>query len=160
MAIESADVYWHSLKGSTNEPDLPRTVWERKLMRRLLMMTALLLTAGLVIAQTDANQSSASQSSSQTSNANETKIQGCLSGSDGNYTLTDASGTTYQLTGDTAKLSEHVGHEVELTGTQSSASSSSSSASSGQTGTSNQASFSVSAVRHISKTCSSGGTSH
>ena len=129
-------------------------------MRCLLMMTALLLTAGLVIAQTDANQSSQASSTSQTNAANETKIQGCLSGSNGNYTLTDTSGTAYQLAGDTAKLSEHVGHEVELTGTQSSASSSSSSTSSGQTGTPNQPTFRVSSIRHISKTCSSGGTSH
>lgn len=134
-------------------------------MRRLLLMSALLLTTGLVIAQTDPNQSSYGQSSSNTSQtnaANQTKIQGCLSGSSGNYILKDSSGTTYQLTGDTARLSDHVGHEVELTGTRSSASSSTSSTtspSSGQTATSAQPSFNVSSMKHISNTCSSNPTS-
>ena len=29
--------------------------------------------------------------------------------------LTDKNGTTYQLSGDTAKLSDHVGHEIKVT---------------------------------------------
>src|ERR1043165_6850955 len=39
---------------------------------------------------------------------NETTIQGCWTNSGGNYTITDASGTQYQLTGETSKLSSHV----------------------------------------------------
>src|SRR5215469_13027862 len=50
-------------------------------------------------------------------NATKMKVKGCLSGSDGNYTLTDNSGTAYQLSGDTSKLSSHVGHEIQVTGT-------------------------------------------
>ena len=50
-------------------------------------------------------------------NATKMKMKGCLSGSDGNFTLTDDSGTAYQLTGDTGKLSGHVGHEIQVTGT-------------------------------------------
>ena len=68
--------------------------------------------------------------------------EGCLSGSDGNYTLTDKNGNSFQLTGDTAKLSEHVGHEVKVTGTASSASTSPSggtaSGTMGQTSSSSQ----------------------
>ena len=50
-------------------------------------------------------------------NATKMKVQGCLSGSEGNFTLTDDKGTAYQLTGSTADLSAHVGHEIEVTGT-------------------------------------------
>jgi hypothetical protein len=51
------------------------------------------------------------------SSTNQTTVQGCLSGSAGGFTLTDSSGIAYQLAGDTAKLTDHVGHEVEITGT-------------------------------------------
>ena len=76
--------------------------------------------------------------------------------------LTDQNGTMYQLSGDTAKLSEHVGHEIKVSGTSSSADNSASSA-----GTANGASGSaqqtiqVASMKHISKTCKSGsGMSH
>src|SRR5215472_9413368 len=49
-----------------------------------------------------------------------TSIEGCLSGSSGNYTLTDTAGKTWQLAGDTSKLTEHVGHQVRLTGSEAS----------------------------------------
>ncbi|MGA8345635.1 MAG: hypothetical protein WB781_27135, partial [Candidatus Sulfotelmatobacter sp.] len=70
-------------------------------------------------------------------------------------------GNTYQLTGDTAKLSEHVGHEVKITGTSSSGSASESGGGSAA-GTTGQASgnsktLEVSSVKHISKTCQNGG---
>jgi hypothetical protein len=82
-----------------------------------------------------------------------------LSGSSGNYTLSDKSGNTYQLTGDAAKLSEHVGHEVKVTGTSSSASASGGGTSTGTTGqaSGNSQTLEVSSVKHISKTCQSGG---
>jgi hypothetical protein len=44
-------------------------------------------------------------------------VQGCLQGSDGNYTLTEKSGRTYSLLGDMSKLTAHIGHEVQITGT-------------------------------------------
>src|SRR5215470_7553241 len=56
--------------------------------------------------------SATSHSGSEKGNA----VEGCLSGSAGNFTITDASGTTYQLAGDTSKLSDHVGHEVKVWG--------------------------------------------
>src|SRR6185503_18835522 len=63
----------------------------------------------------------------QTSSASGNSIEGCLSGSAGNWTLTDQSGKTYQLSGDTSKLSDHVGHQIRVTGTDNSSSASNSS---------------------------------
>jgi hypothetical protein len=70
--------------------------------------------------QTSPSQTSPSQAGSQPDKsqtaAGGQSVEGCLSGSAGNYTLTDASGTAYQLSGDTSKLSEHVGHQIRVTG--------------------------------------------
>ena len=137
-------------------------------MRRLvLLLSVLLLGACWAVAQdttsqTNSNSSETSASSGQTSSATAsgtTTVQGCLSGSSGNFTLTDKNGNTYQLTGDTAKLSEHVGHEVKVTGTTSSASASADGTASGTTGqaSGNSQTLEVSSMRHISKTCQSGG---
>lgn len=47
--------------------------------------------------------------------------EGCLGGSNPNYTITDKSGTTYKLnippTADTTKLAAHVGESVSVAGT-------------------------------------------
>src|SRR5215467_14524820 len=47
-------------------------------------------------------------------------VEGCLGGSNPNYTLTDSSGTTYKLnippTADTSKLASHVGESVNVAG--------------------------------------------
>ncbi len=51
----------------------------------------------------------------------ETSIQGCLQGSSGNYALTDQMGNVHKLQGDDAKLSQHVGQEIEVKGYQTSA---------------------------------------
>lgn len=155
-------------------------------MRKLLVLSVLLLGTVWVAAQTDPSQSSPSPSassstssqtssnpSSQASSASstgQTTVEGCLSGSNGNFTLTDKSGTSYQLSGDTAQLSDHVGHDVQITGSTQNSSASASSpssnsganaASSGQSGASAQQTLSVSSMKHISSTCStsSGSTS-
>jgi hypothetical protein len=101
----------------------------------------------------------------QTSNDSNTSIEGCLSGSAGNFTLTDQSGKTYQLAGDTSKLSDHVGHQVRLMGTDNSSSASSSSSPSSSSPSSGagstagsssgtQSTFTVNKVKMISSTCS------
>src|SRR5689334_834511 len=102
----------------------------------------------------------------QTSSNSSTSIEGCLSGSAGNFTLTDQSGKTYQLAGDTSKLSDHVGHQVRLMGSDnsssasgsSSPSSSSPSSSAGASGAGSssggQSTFTVNKVKMISSTCS------
>jgi hypothetical protein len=100
-------------------------------------------------------------------NGSETTIRGCLNSSGGGYTLTDASGTTYQLQGDTSKLSSHVNNEVEIKGSASGASgagaagsTSPSAGSSASTGASSAGSaagaqmFNVTKVKKVSGTCS------
>lgn len=81
----------------------------------------------------------------------QTSVEGCLQGSNGSYTITDSTGTTYQLTGETGKLSKHVGHEVEITGSTSG----SSAANSGNTMSSgSQNSLKVQKVKMVSSSCS------
>src|SRR5579864_889262 len=149
-------------------------------MRKLLLSGLLLLVCSAwMAAQTSTSQASSTPSgtsaSSQTSdqssgtsgsmsgsNSSQSSIEGCLSGSTGNYTLADNSGTTYNLQGDDAKLSKHVGEEVEVKGSVGSASSSpagaspSSSSSSSSSATSAGKTFNVTSVKKISSTCSSG----
>jgi hypothetical protein len=43
-------------------------------------------------------------------------VEGCLSEASGNFMLTDQSGTTYQLTGNTYRLKNQVGHTVRVKG--------------------------------------------
>src|SRR5438094_6490410 len=87
---------------------------------------------------------------------NHTSIQGCLSGSAGSYTLTDQSGKSYQLEGETSKLSEHVGQEVQITGKESGSSNAGMSASSStaSSGTSSQSvKFDVAKVKKSADMC-------
>ncbi len=105
---------------------------------------------------TNPNDMGSGQTEMTPTSSGNTSVQGCLGGSDGNYTLTDKDGNSYRLTGDTAKLSEHVGHEVKITGSTAS----SSAATGNGSGTDTMAgskSLQVSSVKHISKTCQSGG---
>jgi hypothetical protein len=115
-------------------------------MRHILMFAVLLLSLSWAVAQSYPSQGS--------TGAQET-VRGCLSNSGGTYTLTAKDGKTYQLTGDTAKLSDHVGHEMKVTGTETPAS-----ASSGSTmaKTSSEPTIDVTSFKHISKTCEGGGT--
>lgn len=102
--------------------------------------------------------------SGQTNGANQTKLRGCLSSSGGGYTLTDASGTQYQLTGDTSKLSQHVNNEVEVKGSASGGSAYGNTSPGSQTSTgpagaaSSGQMFNVTKVKKISSTCNSGTT--
>jgi hypothetical protein len=104
-----------------------------------------------------------------------TTLRGCLSSSGGGYTLTDASGTQYQLSGDTSKLSQHVNNEVEVKGSTSGSSgygngSAGASTSSGSAAGSQSAAgstgpgsagqmFNVTKVKKVSGSCNTGGTS-
>jgi len=126
--------------------------------KTLMLAQSFLLSAALLHAQEQYPQAGSRATAS-----GQTTVQGCLQGSDGNYTLTDNSGTTYTLQGDTSKLSAHVGHEVQITGTTSGASAASPSAGAGTTnpttGTpttgARQSTLTVQNMKHISKTCKS-----
>lgn len=144
-------------------------------MKHLLLLSVLLLGCAWVAAQdtttpsqppsSGSSQAGSSQSGSASSSqtggsesasgqmsagSHKNAVEGCLSGSDGKYTLTDKQGTTYQLTGDTSKLAEHVGHEVKINGSAGAGSATSASAGASQT-------LEVKSIKHVSKTCQSGG---
>jgi hypothetical protein len=140
-------------------------------MRCLQLLLVLLLSVGWSVAQdspatspTQTSPSGMTATSGQTgsdSASGDMTVQGCLSSSGGNYVLTDKSGTSYQLTGDNAKLSEHVGHEIQISGTGGAPGATkggNTGESMGQTNSSTQQSLQVSSVKHISKTCTSGTT--
>ncbi len=134
-------------------------------MSKTLMLAAiLLLSAAWLQAQQDpqaasspssASPTSSSQgSSSQSGSSSGQTVEGCLQGSNGNFTLTDKSGATYQLAGDTSKLTEHVGHEVQIKGSASGSSPAGASAGGAASG---QQTLTVESVKHVSKTCTSAG---
>lgn len=92
-------------------------------MKPVLLTPILLLAATMAMAQTapqshfaaaPANQNSAMPS--QNAPAGSESLRGCLSGSKGNYTLTDHKGNQYKVTGDSHALWDEVGHEVDLSG--------------------------------------------
>jgi hypothetical protein len=144
-------------------------------MRQWLLFSILLLGTSWVVAQNSTNtqsgqsqtnpgystQSGSGQSDSSAMAKGNTGTQhsvvGCLSSSNGTYTLTAKNGKTYQLMGDTSKLSDHVGHEMRVTGTMSSASAGTENAGGGMANNSAGETIEVSSFKHISKTCESGG---
>lgn len=119
--------------------------------KTLLFALTLALSAACLQAQ-DQSQSAATPSAGQTA-ASQT-VEGCLQGSNGSFTLTDNSGTTYQLSGDNSKLADHVGHQVSITGSTSGASAGSptSTATPSSSGSGSQT-LTVDKVKMVSKTC-------
>ena len=51
-----------------------------------------------------------------TANKHDSLLEGCIGGSSDRLTLIDAAGKIYQLRGDTAKLSEHIGQQASIVG--------------------------------------------
>lgn len=124
-------------------------------MRKFYFLAAILLLSVWVLAQTAPpaeQQSSPAQAGSQESGADRAgnTIEGCLAGSPGSFTLTDSSGKIYQLAGDTAKLNEHVGHTLLISGSQKSGGADPQ----GGAGSSAQPSFIVQKVKMVSSSCS------
>jgi hypothetical protein len=75
--------------------------------RAFLLMVVPALLVALGFAQTPASSM----------NTDQTKIKGCLAGSDGNYTVVeDNTGHIYKITTSSADLKPHVGHDVALIG--------------------------------------------
>jgi len=123
-------------------------------MKTLYLIALTLLLSVWVSAQTTSpaeQQSHAVQAGSQTgADRGGDTIEGCLAGSSGNFTLTDSSGKTYQLAGDTAQLNEHVGHTLRISGSQKSAGGDPPSGA----GSSAQPIFTVQKVKVVSPSCS------
>ena len=102
----------------------------RYMTKSAVLISTLLLAACVAFAQNssgygsqDSSQTTASQTttssttSPQSSGGNET-LRGCLSKEGSEYYLTTlgANQGRYEITGDTAKLAAHVGHEISVTG--------------------------------------------
>jgi hypothetical protein len=140
-------------------------------MKKMFVLSSIaLLFASLAWAQDQTAQPSdqSPTSSTSTSNANAGTIQGCLNGSDGNYTLTqDSTGTVFKLVGSADMLKQHVGHEVAVTGQMTGDSGSSASGRDQQTAPASgsadasaaggSSTLQVSDVKMISQQCGSGG---
>jgi len=120
-------------------------------MRHLLLFSVLLLGTFWAAAQSYPSQETSGKAGGQET------VKGCLSSSGSSYTLTDQAGKTFQLTGDTTKLNEHVGHEIKVTGTVSPASAASSDAMGKTTA---EHTLEVSSVKHVSKSCDGKGSSY
>lgn len=90
----------------------------------------------------------------------QTSVEGCLQVENGNYTLTTSSGMTYQLQGDNAMLTKHVGHEIRVKGMTSATGTSAGSATANMGGGSNtQPMLQVEKVKHVSAHCNTTGMS-
>ena len=74
-------------------------------MRKTLMLTLVLMVSAVWLQAQDAGKTS-----------NLETIEGCLHHSAGQYTLIDDTNTIHHLVGGAAKLSHHIGHQVEITG--------------------------------------------
>jgi hypothetical protein len=132
--------------------------------KKLMLAAILLLSAAWLQAQQYPQAGSSPSSSSPTSSSqadssrsgseSSQTVEGCLQGSNGNFTLTDNSGMTYQLAGDTSKLTEHVGHEVQIKGSTSGASGAGAGAGA-SSAAGGQQTLTVESVKHVSKTCKS-----
>src|ERR1035441_9036586 len=71
----------------------------------LMVLSALLVTLGFA------------QTPSAGSNTDQTNVKGCLSGSDGNYTVVqDGTRKIFKITTSSVDLKPHLGHDVQLTG--------------------------------------------
>jgi len=101
-------------------------------------------SSGTASPQTSQSGTSNESTAPKSSEIRETSIQGCLEGSSGNYTLTDQLGNVHTLQGDNAKLSQHIGQEIEVKGYQVSANNATSPSGSTPSSTSGTTSSSVS----------------
>jgi len=109
------------------------------------MLFGLLLCTGWLLAQ-DSGMGKGQMGKGE---SGQMKVEGCLQKSDSGFSLTDAAGKMYTLQGDASKLTEHVGHEVMVTGTSSS--------DSAMSNASSEPVLQVTNLKHVSKTCKSAG---
>ena len=119
-------------------------------MRKLFLATGILLLWSSCVFAQSSSPSTQQPDKSQTSTSDQgaQTVEGCLSGTADTFVLTDATGKTYELTGDTSMLTPNVGHKVRLWGAA------------GNTGGGElitakgpQATFGVKKVKSLSDTC-------
>jgi len=126
--------------------------------KMFLLLSAGLLSASLAFAQDTSGAGQSTTPGTDTSNT-AGSVQGCLSGSGGNYLLTqDGTGTTYKLMGNEDQLKKHVGHEVAVTGQMAGGAGSSASSSDqgqGQMSGADSMAIQVSDIKMVSRKCSS-----
>lgn len=139
-------------------------------MKRVFLPLAFALLAGTLALSQDAAGTTASGQTSQSTDAagsaqyqnpdvatksaqtSQSVIRGCLSGSPGNYTVTDQNGMQYQIAGDDATLRSMVGREVEVTGVENQTSQ-------GDTNSRLANGVQATGVRAVSPTCKKGSSS-
>jgi hypothetical protein len=109
-------------------------------MRKILFTLVLLLSAAWLQAQDNMGK------------AGPTTIQGCLSNSNGQYWLTDSSGVKHQLSSHANVLKNHLGHEVEITGTEA-VKTTGTTVQGGASSAKQIPVFRVQSVKHIADTC-------
>jgi hypothetical protein len=85
-------------------------------MRRIILLSSILLLSAVWMVAQSENDSSESGTSTDYPLSSRATVVGCLDGAIGNYTLTNAAGATYQLTGNTEPLKAHVGETMRVTG--------------------------------------------
>jgi hypothetical protein len=123
---------------------------ERRLtVHKTMMVILVLLVSTLWLQAQDAGQTA-----SKTSGL--TTIQGCLQYTNGHYRLTEDNGTTHQLQSQANKLTRHVGHEVELTGTET-VRTVGTTIEGAASSVKQQPVFKVSTVKHVADTCTTAG---
>ncbi len=123
--------------------------------KTLTLALLLLLSAAGLQAQ---NPPPTGNPSDHPTSAHASIVRGCLQISDGSFTLTETSGTTYEIQGDISMLGEHLGHEVQITGTTSTPSSDKGGSSGSTRSAKGQRVIHLQDLKHISKSCKSGKT--
>jgi hypothetical protein len=104
----------------------------------------------------EATEPTPNAQTSKTEQTSSSVIRGCLSGSAGNYTITDQNGMQYSIAGPDNELQARVGHEIEVTTRQEQSSQSTSQGD--QTTSGSSSSVQVSNVRDVSSTCKVGSS--
>jgi len=109
-------------------------------------MAVLFLALSMAAAQSPLAPDRGWQNQEPATQQNASTVRGCLSGSVGNFTITDQNGMHFRLEGNVEALEGKVGHEIEVKGSESQ-------------GEANEAvaqtpsSFQVTAVRDIAGSC-------
>ncbi len=123
-------------------------------MRRILLLSSILLLSALW-ASALVDNGSDSDNPLVYPDPNRVIVQGCLSGEVGELALTDRTGESYQLTGNTENMYRNVGHTVMVTAEKPSGSPEPGSmAANADTDTDTPPSLSVISFQDVSPSCS------